>query len=61
MNQYLRQAIETVIRDAQRCSVDTHGFVQHMDSTHLAVLVIEYDKYCKKQGYPRVRGVKTAT
>lgn len=61
MNKYLRAAIETVIQDAQRCSVDSHGFVNCMDSTHLAVLVVEYEKYCKKNGYPLIRGTaKTA-
>lgn len=55
MNKYLRAAIEAVIRDAQTCSVDNHGFVNCMDSSHLAVLVVEYDKYCKKNNYPRIR------
>lgn len=55
MNQYLRKAIEDVLLDAHACSVDTHGFLQQMDSSHIAVLAIEFDKECKKHFKPRLR------
>ena len=55
MKQSLRDAIEAVIHDAKKGTVDAHGFVNYMDSAHLAVLVIEYDAYCKKHGLKRVR------
>lgn len=55
MNKRLRRAIEAVIREAEGCSLNEQGQLQCMDSTVVALLIVEYDQECKKQGYPRVR------
>lgn len=55
MRKSFREALEAVLKDAMKTSVDQHGYLQHMDSCHLAVLILEYDHYCRQHGLPRLR------
>ncbi len=55
MNQYLRAAVEAVLTASLKCSVDNHGFIQHLPAHLMAELHVEFDKYNKKHFKPRLR------
>lgn len=55
MDKYLREAIETLLLEAHRCSEDAHGFIQHLPMLAVADLQLQYDKYCRKHFKPKVR------
>lgn len=55
MDKYLRASIERLLREAHQCSEDAHGFLQHIPTRLLADLQLQYDKYCRKHGKPKVR------
>jgi len=50
MDKYMRQAVESLIVEAARCSMDNHGFIQGMPMETVAEVLNEYDKWLKKHG-----------
>ena len=52
MNAPLRNAIRDLLEEAKNCSQDNDGYIQGMSMHTIAMLLIEYNKYCKKHGRP---------
>lgn len=55
MDKYLRAAIEDILRTSHRCSQDSLGYIQYMPMDQIAMLHLQYDKYCRKHFKPKVR------